>query len=284
MRLTLLAVPYDSAVRGARMGAGPLHLLDRGLADHLGRRGHDVAVELVEPDDDAFPAEVRTAFAIQRRLAARVRAARDAGRLPVVLAGNCNTAVGTVSGAGAEELAVFWFDAHADLNTPETTPGGFLDGMAVAILTGRCWRALAAQAPGFAPVPDDHLVMLGARDLDPPEATLLAASAIRVVPPDEVGGALDAALDDLRARARGAYVHLDLDVLDAAHGRANHFAAPDGPSPEGVASALRRIAGALPLRAVTLSAFDPAADRDGRVGTHAVALHDALLDASAARA
>jgi arginase len=282
MRLTILAVPWDSGHRAIRMGAGPLHLLEQGLARHLEERGHDVAVEEIAPDVGGMPAEVSTAFALQRRLAERVRAARDARRVPVVLAGNCNTAVGTVAGAGADETAVFWFDAHGDLNTPETTTGGFLDGMAVAILTGRCWRAIAGRTPGFAPVPDDHVVLLGARDLDPPERDLLDAAAITLAPPSSILETLDLVLARLRGRARGAYVHLDLDVLDAEYGKVNSYAAPGGPSPEEVASALRRIAAALPIRAITLSALDPAADPTGRAARHAVALLDALLDAAGA--
>ncbi len=280
MRLTLLAVPWDSGHRGVRMGAGPLHLVERGLPGHLEERGHDVVVEEIAPESDGMRAEVSTAFALQRRLADRVRVARERGRLPVVLAGNCNTAVGTVAGVGADGLAVFWFDAHGDLNTPETTTGGFLDGMAVAILTGRCWRALAARTSGFAAVADERVVLVGARDLDPPERELLDTAAITLAPPSSMIAMLDATLARLRGEARGAYVHLDLDVLDAEHGRVNSYAATGGPSPAEVAAALRRIAGALPVRAVTLSALDPAADPSGRAAEHAVALLDALLDAA----
>ena len=74
-----------------------------------------------------------------------------AERFPLVLAGNCNAAVGVVAGLGPG-AAVLWCDAHADFNTPETTTGGFLDGMGLATVTGRCWTSMAARVPGFVPV------------------------------------------------------------------------------------------------------------------------------------
>jgi hypothetical protein len=69
---------------------------------------------------------IRTAFELARRLATAVRSARTAGHFPLVLSGNCNTAVGTLSGLTPARRATFWFDANGDGNTPETTTTGFL--------------------------------------------------------------------------------------------------------------------------------------------------------------
>jgi arginase len=88
--------------------------------------------------------------------------ARRADRFPLVLGGNCGVALGVVAGLGGDARVV-WADAHGDFNTPETTLGGFLDGMGLATLTGGCWTAITATIPGFAAVPDDHVWLLGAR-------------------------------------------------------------------------------------------------------------------------
>src|SRR5439155_21217551 len=87
-----------------------------------------------------------------RRIAVAVRAVRAAGQFPVVLSGNCNSAVGTLSGLTPARRAVFWFDAHGDCNTPDTTATGFLDGMGLATVLGLCWYQLAASVPGYHPV------------------------------------------------------------------------------------------------------------------------------------
>ena len=139
-----------------------------------------------------------------------------------MLSGNCGpAALGCVAGL-RNASAVYWFDAHGDFNTPDTTVGGFLDGMAMATMTGRCWPALAAAIPGFAPLAESCVTLLGARDLDPLEAAALEASDVRLVPPADLRTGLRIGDRGLRAPAAGpAYLHLDLDVMDPSEGRVN---------------------------------------------------------------
>jgi arginase len=282
MRVQVLAVPYDSGVRGVRMGLGPEHLLGRGLAAMLAKRGHEVTVEIVEILAASPPLEVGGAFQLNRLLAARVQAAVAAGLFPVVLAGNCNTAAGTLAGIGPEGTGVLWFDSHADLNTPETTGSGFFDGMALAMITGRCWSTLSAAIPGFVPVPDGKVVLAGARDLDPAEEALLAVSGFGVVPAGSLRGdaeELGQALSRLAARVRRVYVHLDLDVLDRDEAPANQFAAPDGPTVGAMADVLRVAAATIPVAALAIAAYDPAFDPESRAADAAVTLVGTVLDA-----
>ena len=152
MSLSLVTVPFDSAMHDTRMGAGPGHLIRSGLVSYLEANDHDVGVSEVTPPPESKLAEIRTAFELARGIAAEVRAAIGAERLPIILSGNCNSSIGTVAGARCESIAVFWFDSHGDYNTPDTTLGGFLDGMSLATLTGRCWKQLALSVDGFAPV------------------------------------------------------------------------------------------------------------------------------------
>ena len=181
MNVQLLAVPYDSGHRGARMGAGPEALLNAGLEGVLTAKGHHVHTRIAEIPAGAWHAEIETSFELMRMLSGAVREAMESERLPIILAGNCNTAIGTLAGLG--EVGVVWFDAHGDFNTPETTSSGFLDGTAVAIITGRCWKQLTTTIPGFHPVSDERVCLVGTRDLDPLEGTLLADSRIDVIEP-----------------------------------------------------------------------------------------------------
>jgi arginase len=283
MDLHLFSVPYDTARRGERMGAGPERLLRSGAGERLRATGHRVRVEEVTPPPDgAFAGEISTAFALQRAVAAAVQRAVADGRFPIVLAGNCNAAaIGTLAGIGARDVGVLWFDSHGDFNTPETTTGGFLDGMALAIATGRCWRQLAAQVPGFVPVDEGSVVLLGTRDLDPLEACALAESRVTVLSPDDVRAELASVLGRLRARVRDVYIHLDLDVLDPdTDGRANALAAPDGLTLDEILSALRLIGGRFRIRGAGVTAYDPAYDADGRVAAAALALLQAIVEAA----
>src|SRR3981081_318545 len=180
------------------MGAGPEALLDAGLEKTLRDRGHTVRTKIAEITKGSWSAEIQTSFELMRMLATEVRAARESNRLPIVLAGNCNTAVGTLAGLGAQTTGVAWFDAHGDFNTPETTTSGFLDGTAVAIVTGRCWTQLALTVPDFTPITDDRVCLIGTRDVDPLERELLAGSRVDVVDPMHLRTTLGDSLTRIR--------------------------------------------------------------------------------------
>jgi arginase len=278
MNIQIFVVPYDSGRLRWRCGVGPEFLLSAGLTTHLHSRGHVVTGVQVLEDNPAYPSvEIRTAFELARRLAVAVRAAHAAGHFALVLSGNCNTAIGTLSGLTPARRATFWFDAHGDYNTPETTTTGFLDGMGLAMTTGLCWDRLVATVPGFRPVQVEATFLLGARDLDPPEVTLLRQSAVTVVEVAQIPGQLP----DLLARAQLAdsigYLHLDLDVLDPTVGRANHLPVPDGLSLPQLTGAITAIRAHVPLRAAALTSYSPEDDHDGGIARAAVAAVDAVL-------
>ena len=228
----IIAVPYDSGNPGLRMGTGPQHLLDNGLGASLRPDGRGVSTITVRHEREP-PAEVTTGFELQDLVSRQVRAAVDEGRLPLVLSGNCNTAaVGSLAGLGPDDLGIVWFDAHGEFNTPETTTTGFIDGMGLAMAVGHCWKEMARGVPGFSPIPEENVVMVGVRAADVAELERFDASGVTVVGSDAEGRGMEAlanALDDLRSRVGRVYVHLDLDVLDAAKvGMANEYGIPGG--------------------------------------------------------
>ena len=280
MRIRILQVPYDSGQRALRMGRGPLHLVERGLADRLRDSGHEVDVELVETGE-TFPSEIKVTFDLQRRLADRVRAAVASGCFPVLLSGNCDFTVGALSGLDARKTGVIWFDAHGEFNTPETTIGGFLDGMGLTMGTGRSWREMTSRIPGFHPIPDANIVLIGGREFDEQELRELQRTAITLVSPDFVTkwgtlGALMPTLSALHGRISDVYVHLDLDVLDPSEATANLWAADGGLTIEQVDQTLRLIRQRFLLRGIGLGSFDPDADRDGRALSAAFRFLDTL--------
>ena len=92
------------------------------------------------------------------RAVARGRA--DDGRPVIVACGDCLTALGTVVGlqAAGEDPAIVWFDAHGDVQTPETTSSGYLAGMALRLLTGYRPELIASRL-GLRPVPEDRIAL-----------------------------------------------------------------------------------------------------------------------------
>jgi arginase len=255
-------MPYHSGTPAVSMGRGPTALIEEhGLAEALGT---DVAVEVVEPPDPGRP-QIGRVFELAGTLAERVRAARAAGRLPFVVAGNCNSCLGTVAGLEQEPLGVVWFDAHADFDTPEDNRSGFLDVMALSTLTGACWEALRHTIPGFRELDEQNVLMVGVRDLEPYQRARLDGSRVRALYGDVIRSApiedvLVPALDDLRDRTPAIYLHVDLDVLDPSEGRANEYAAPGGLSVDELERALRLVGSRFDIEAAALTAYDPACD------------------------
>lgn len=267
MKVRLIQAPYDTALYQTRMGQGPGCFLKSGAVELLRALGHEVNVGTVDPHPE-LPAEVATSFAVMHGVADEVRQACASNAFPLVLAGNCNTSVGTVSGLAPRRIGVVWFDAHADFNTPESSSTGFIDGMGLAIVTGHCWRPLAESISGYAPVPEENIILAGARDLDDLEWARLSESKIaylsdRDINDETMEQSLGAALDRLAARVDGIYLHVDLDVQDARVAPANQFRPPGGLTPARLRDAIAFIVGRVPVVAAYVGSYDPDVDPDG---------------------
>jgi arginase len=230
----LIIVPFDCASRAVRMGLGPQALLDAGVATLLEEEGVDCRIVPVEPERQ-FKAEIATTFDLHRAIRRAVEASVAAGRRPITLSGNCNLGViGSLAADGAADAGLFWFDAHSDAETPETSTSGFLDGMGLAMTLGACWRPML-DASGARPLAGRRAVLVGAREVSPAAGALLAERQVTIVAPREALGqspeeALAGAVGTLRAEGVGrVHVHVDLDVLDPdAVGPANEYALPGG--------------------------------------------------------
>jgi arginase len=247
--VTLIQVPYHLGREGEVLGAGPAP-----LAEAIG--GESIVVVRAEPAYN----EIYATFDVVRQLASAVEDVLANGSFPLVLAGNCHSAMGTVAGLG-RDLGVVWLDAHADFHTPESSPTGFIDGMALALVTGEGWTELRHSIAGLRPVPEQQVVLVGARDLEPTEEARLAASA--VVRAD--AASLEETLDELAERVDTVYVHVELDVLDPSEGKANDWAVDGGLTASELEAALRAILARFEVPAAAFTAYDPRFDPEGRV-------------------
>ena len=272
MNIRIISVPYDSGHRDYRMGRGPGARLGWGLAGRIAERGHSVTqIDIEGPKTP--PAEVATGFELCRLVATEVQAARAQDAFPLVLTGNCLMQVGVVAGLGSG-TGLIWLDAHGDLNTPETTQSGFLDGMALAIVGGWCWKPLADGIVGFAAVPSEHMALVGARDLDPPEHACIADRGITHVVLSEIveGDGIGKALQRMHS-CETVSLHLDLDVFDPSVCVVNALQPVGGLRQQQVTDLLTAAFAQCHVGALTVSAYDPGVD--GAATTPVVA--DAVL-------
>jgi arginase family enzyme len=153
---------------------------------------------------------------------------------PVVLGGCCCTHVGAATGVArrVDRLAVVWIDSHGDLNTPETSPSGNQWGMPFRMLLDA----------GVVAAEDAALV--GARNLDPPEAEFMEQHGI------------DDSLERALAGADAVYVALDLDVLDPSEADVL-MAEPDGMSADDLESLLQGLAARARIAGIGVTGMLP---------------------------
>ena len=224
--------PGVDAAPSALIEAGLLTQLreELGYAIHGDDEVHLYAdlVPATDPDHRGMK-RPRAVSAVTQRIAEQTYAHARAGRMTLTLGGDHSIAVGTIGGTAratrerlGRDLAVIWVDAHADLNTPETSASGNIHGMPAAFLTGLA-READADAP-FGWLTDAHrispakLVYIGLRDVDAPEKRLLRAHGIRAfsmfdIDRHGIGRVVDMALAHIGADTP---VHLtfDVDALD----------------------------------------------------------------------
>jgi arginase len=269
MNVQVLQVPYDSGNRNVRMGHGPEHFVNNGLAQVLQEDGHEVLVETIEAQAD-FQAEVQTQFALYRSLAERVAEAKRNRKFPLILTGNCGATLGAIAGTETKQLGVIWFDTHGDFNTPETTVSGFLDGMGLAIAAGLCWQKLAASIPNFRAIPAANILHVGGRDFDPGEREMLEQAGGMVLDAAtfeqmSVRSALQAAISTFQVGVEEMHLHIDLDVLNPTETPVNHFVTEEGGlSVEQLGEAIGLIKEYLKITSATVSAYDPECDPQGK--------------------
>ena len=264
MNIRIIKVPYDCGYKNIRQGLAPDHFINNGLVQILEGGGHQVDIRRVDAESK-FTLEVGTAFELNRLLSRQVRSAVSSGAFPLVLAGNCNSCLGNIAGINPDQSGVVWFDAHGEFNTPETTLSGFLDGMPLATATGRCWKSVAKTIPGFAPVKESNVILVGARDLDDEEQRQLEQSDINLIRSEGLDSgailkSIESALLSLRDRVTGIYLHIDMDAFEINEGAANHYGATGGLTVDLIEDAITMVKNHFIIKSATIASFDPACD------------------------
>lgn len=198
--------------------------------------------------------------------------ARYPDHFPIILSGDCVNCLGAIKGLSSRhhDLHVIWFDAHGDFNTPETTPSGFLGGMPLAALVGRGNQHLLEHLD-LTPLPEAHVYISDARDLDPEEGENLRSSDVHFLPDVQQYVTID--LPDAPL-----YVHLDVDIVDASEMPGLSYPASNGPSVDDVSTTLARIARDGNVVALLLSLWSTdVSDNDGQALAATIQMVQALI-------
>jgi arginase len=243
MQIDIIGVPIDLGAdrRGVDMGPSAIryaHLHQRleGLGYTLEDKGN-IEVPILETCQITDPKlkYLDCIIPMGRRIAGAVATSIQGNRFPLVLGGDHSLSVGSIRGAAKHrKLGVIWVDAHADFNTPETTPSGNIHGMPLAALCGLGDPRLVCLWDETPPVIDPQRVaVVGARDLDPGEKRNLRQAGVMVQSMEQIDRlgmvtAIERAVERVSRDVDGIYLSFDMDALDPRHAPGVGTSVPGG--------------------------------------------------------
>jgi len=232
-KIRMIGVPMDLGASRRGVDMGPSALRVGGIAQHLKSIGHtveDVGNIIVKQPEEQHYGEKRAKYMAEivetaRDLSKLVEKALEDGMLPLVMGGDHSVALGTVAGVGSyfrkkeKRTGLVWLDAHADMNTPDSSPSGNIHGMPLAAIAGYGPEELT-QINGAKPMVNPHnICMVGVRDIDAKERKIIKESGVHVFTMrdlDERGmrEVMAEALRFAQDETDGISVSLDLDFVD----------------------------------------------------------------------
>jgi arginase len=232
MQIDLIGVPIDLGAGRRGVDMGPSAIRYAHLQNKLEELGYliedkgniEVPIQEMCKITDPKLKYIDCIIPMGRRIGGAVATSIQGGRFPVVLGGDHSLSVGSIRGAAKhKKLGVIWVDAHADFNTPETTPSGNIHGMPLAALCGFGDPRLVSLWDETPPVLDPQRVaVIGARDLDPGEKKNLREAGVMVQSMEQIDRlgmvrALEKAIERVSRDVDGIYLSFDMDSLDPRH-------------------------------------------------------------------
>jgi len=229
----LIGFPMNLGADRRGVDMGPSALRIAGITEKLEALGYavkdggDIPVRIQEEQQVRIPKLKYVGEIVKTAeiLAAQVRGSLEAGRFPLCIGGDHSMALGTIAGIAAycrsreKTAGVIWLDAHADMNTDETSPSGNIHGMPLAASLG-VGSSQLTRILGFAPkVLPQHCALLAARQIDPPEKETIREVGLSVYTMTDIdrqglGKIIDRVLADILPGIDHLHVSLDLDCVD----------------------------------------------------------------------
>lgn len=228
LNISIIGVPMDLGQNRRGVDMGPSAIRYAGVVERLQELGHsvddvgDIAIGRRETSQNTKLRNLEEVVAANTILANRVHDIIGEGSFPIVLGGDHSIAIGTLAGLADryENLGVIWYDAHADLNTAETSPTGNIHGMPLAVSIGLGHEELV-NIRDFAPkIKPENVVIIGARSVDPGERELIKEKGIKVFSMHEIDklGMSEVMTQAIQyfvdRKVDGVHLSLDLDGLD----------------------------------------------------------------------
>lgn len=290
-RVTIVGVLMDLGADRRGVDMGPSAVRVANLNERLEALGYEVTdsgniaarnPEMMSIVDNRAKYLHEIAVACQK-LADQVEHILDTGAIPIILGGDHSIAIGSVAGLASfyrkrdSRVGVIWFDAHGDMNTPETSPSGNIHGMPFAAILGHGMQELT-HISGFAPkVSPEDCVLIGARSVDREEAVALKESGIRVITMRELdergmSAVIDEAMWLASRRTAGFHVTMDMDFVDPDYAPGVGTPVPGGPTYRESHLAMEKVADSGKMLSFELTEVNPVLDSANRTAELGVQL------------
>lgn len=234
-KIKIIGVPLDLGQDRRGVDMGPSAIRAANLNARLRSLGYDVEdagdIAVTIPEmmhyGNRHAKYLKPIAETCQRVARAVGSALRSGYAPMVLGGDHSIAIGTMAGVSRHfrsrraRAGLIWIDAHADMNTPQTSPSGNIHGMPLACCVGLGPRDLT-HLPGFSPlVQPENAALVGVRDVDVLEKPHVRRSGVRAFTMrhiDERGlrAVMEEAIRIASENTAGFHVSLDMDYLDPA--------------------------------------------------------------------
>ena len=293
-KVGIIGVPlgFGASRRGSGLGTRTIrqaNVRGKKLTEHITDLGYQVHdwedLDLPRPleDSNERPKFLSEMLESVEKIIPAVKGILEVGELPVILGGDHSIALPTFSAIQShfheksEEIGLIWFDAHADMNTHETSPSGNLHGMPLAHLLGNGLPQLV-NLEGFAPkIKPQYLAHIGARDLDNGEKRLIRELGINCWTMHEIDRygmnyCIEKALEIVGQAPNGFAVTFDVDALDPLDAPGSGTLVRGGFSYREAHLALERSAETDKMRSFEIVEVNPMLDTNNRTSELAVEL------------
>jgi arginase len=232
-KIRVIGIPLDLGQSRRGVDMGPSAVRVAGLEARLEALGHvvedggnvTVAIPEQKKEGDPHAKYLKEITATCTKHAEMVEKTLEAGKVPVVLGGDHSVAAGTVAGVAQfyrkqdQKIGLIWIDAHADINTPDSSPSGNVHGMPLAAILGLGPPELSDICDFSPKIDPDNCVLVGVRDIDATEKENVRKAGIKVFTMRDIDerGMRTVIEEALRIAGRGTagyHISLDMDWID----------------------------------------------------------------------
>ena len=229
-KITIIGAPMDLGQLRRGVDMGPSAIRCAGAIEELEFLGYEVEdlgdIHIDRPkttiDEKTGMRNLEAVLRASESLAGKVDDVVQSGSFPLIFGGDHSIAIGTLAGIAKsyDNLGVIWYDAHTDINTPETSPSGNIHGMPLAVSLGHGDEKLVNVGGYFPKIKPENVIIIGARSIDEGEREIIKKLGIKVYTMRDIDRmGMQAVIEETiqyfkDSRTDGVHLSFDLDSLD----------------------------------------------------------------------